>query len=182
MPKLFVQSSGQNISSKEFHEFLTEFKNIKKLKFSICEKLKDEWLNFVEEAPDKFQDNPNVSLPNPKCLPKGNPKSMGGIYGIFVKIPYSRKPECFYVGVSRRDVRGRIRTHLGEDIRENYMHVFKELEKCSEVFICCAYTPSTPSRIKRKAELELLELCLSVQLRPRFLVDAAMVRIKLGRR
>jgi len=185
MIKLFVRSSGQNISPNEFREFLKEFKNRKKLKFSLCKKLKDEWRNFVE-APDKFKDNPNVSLPNsnislpnPKCLPKGNPKSMGGIYGIFVKFQRFHKPKCFYVGVSKSDVRGRIRTHLGKDIRENYRHVFKVIKKCSEVFICCAYTHS---RFKSKAKLELLELCLSEQLRPGFLVEAAMVENKLGGR
>ena len=133
----------------------------------------DGWQAFVEEpnAPTQM----NMALPYTR-FQGGMFDGLDhpGVYAIFERSPESER-QCFYVGMSAKNIAGRLRTHLKKDIKKNYRRVFRKLKKASEILVCSAVLlNNNPNNIGTiKEQLKLLESCLTVGLRPRFLTRLA---------
>jgi len=172
MKKLFVNKNIE-ITSQEFRVFLEQFsrgENIESI--SLCKNIKSKWWDFIDGR--NFAQPKTIKRLNGNCLPSSNPPSKPGVYGIFASFKTSDFPQCFYVGISARDLRSRVRTHLSTDIKKNYRSAFKRLEEAEEIYICSCSVPESENKNRIRQELELLEHCLIVLLRPRFLLLAAM--------
>jgi hypothetical protein len=140
----------------------------------LCNRIKSEWWKFVDQR--NFFEPIELEEYDGTSLPPDNPPQHPGIYGIFAHLETSAFPLCFYVGISTTDVRARLRNHLGIDIRENYRSSFRCLGESDEIFICSSTVPDLglEERNRNRQKLALLEYCLTVLLRPRFLLLAAM--------
>ena len=172
MKRLFVKENTK-ITSQEFRGFLEQFARGETLEsLSLCKRIKSEWWQFVDQR--SFFEPKKIEKLSGNSLPPLNPPSEPGIYGIFACLKTSDFPLCFYVGISTTDIRSRLRTHLGTDIKNNYRSSFRCLEESDEIFMCSSSVPESEKKNRTRQELELLEHCLTVLLRPRFLLLAAM--------
>jgi hypothetical protein len=171
MKKLFVKKN-EEISLKDFRSFIDQYAKGDSLdSLSLCNEINSKWRLFVcgEDFPDQIE----LSIFDGKSLPKGHPPSQPGVYGIFARCTSTDYPFCFYVGISTTDIRSRLRTHLGKDIIRNYRSIFKCIERYDDIFICSSTLPDLEKKNTNRQKLELLEHCLTVLLRPRFLILAA---------
>ncbi len=134
----------------------------------------EKWRAFVSDPNAPTQEN--MDLPDTH-FQRGIFRSLDhpGVYGIFARWPRGHR-KCFYVGMSSETtttVHGRIQRHLHGDIAENYGEVFQYLGDAREIFLCSAVLPNSNLSETIKEQLRLLESCLTVGLRPRFLTRLA---------
>lgn len=172
MANIYVFES-QKITEEEFDIFLEQFARGEQTdSLTLSQRLKKEWWMFVDSRKSK-ESVMNVKLPFANCLKK-DPKEPG-IYAIFGKHPNSIFPQCFYTGISDSNVRSRISHHLTVDIRINYRNKFHWIKECTDVFLCYAPILKPNSEEGLMLKLELLEHCLTVELRPWFLISCAIL-------
>ena len=143
--------------------FLQEFVQGNNLdSLPLCE-LANEWRNFVN---NNNNHNMQAQFPNGP-----------GIYAIFARKTKEHKPICFHVGISSGNICGRLRKRLYNNVEDNHRGVFGWLEDCADIYICSATITtvenSKEAKKRLKAKLELLEMCLTVLLRPKSLLLAA---------
>jgi hypothetical protein len=168
-------SKNSPIKTKEFDNFLSEFSKGKPLNsIKLCNRIKNDWIvtNNREWAKVYLSE-----LPSGTGLRKNIPAKLG-IYAIYGRHPSNKKDgiKCFYVGVSSNENGGisqRIIQHLHGDIVKNYGSCFTWLKECTEVYIFYSTLDYPTNNIMRK--LEILESCLNICLRPKFISDAASV-------
>lgn len=171
MANIYVFESNK-ITEEEFDIFLEQFARGEPTgSLTLSQRLKNEWWKFVDSRKTN-EIVMNVELPYSKCLEK-DPKEPG-IYGIFGKHPNSIFPQCFYAGISVSDVRNRVSHHLTIDVKINYRNNYHWIKECSDIFLC--YAPMLKSNNEKglKLKLELLEHCLTVELRPWFIISCAI--------
>lgn|GEM_PF-3443184 len=169
--KIYVKENT-SLTLQEFRVFLEQFARGEKLDSLLCNRIKSDWWNFVDQR--SFFKPIKTEQLSGKCISPEMIPSQPGVYGIFIHHVTSDFPLCFYVGISTIDVRSRIKTHLGTDIKKNYRSAFGSLVNADEIFICSSTVPDLGGNNSNRQELELLEHCLTVILRPRFLLLAAM--------
>lgn len=158
------------ISPCEFKKFFKQYSENTSLdKIDLCRRLDKEWLRY-RDSPKRASNTPyKVNLPTAEGLRERILRKSKGVYAIFAKHPSEKELKCFYVGISEKDLYQRLVLHLREDIQKNYRNAFKSLKQASEILIC----HSTISSAKNKSQLELLERCMTVKLRPDFLSQTA---------
>jgi hypothetical protein len=138
MSKLYINVETK-VELDEYEEFLEQFtQEVDLYELALLKKLSDDWRGFVDERRSSIIANEmiKIDLPNGSCLPKNCPPSKPGVYSIFVNNKRFITPICFYVGISTKDIRSRVRTHLYNDIKNDYRKSFKWLKECSEIFLC----------------------------------------------
>jgi hypothetical protein len=165
---------NQEIKTHDLNNFLKAFANRTALtSLPLCE-LAKEWMRFANN------DNNKVLLKQGERLPKGNPPAKPGIYAIFSRKSKAQESVCFHVGISSSNIRGRLRTRLYDNVEGDHRGVFGWLEDCAGIYICPATITtvenSKEAKKRLKAKLELLEMCLTVLLRPKSLLRAAGLR------
>jgi len=151
-----------HITGEEFEQFFNQYLYLNwHKKIDLIDKIKKLWIEQVESSSER----PFLE----KCLPstKKNltpiyPNGVGA-YSIFVKHPNVKSSDwvCFYVGISTTSIRERVVKHHCEDVREHPR--FKWLAECTDTFSC--FLSVTHDSIT-KENLELLEYCLTGELRP----------------
>lgn len=151
-----------SITGKEFEQFLNQYLYSSwHEKIELIDKVKRLWIEQVESSSDRlFSDIP---LPSTKGeLTRLYPNGVGA-YSIFVKHPDVKYSDwfCFYVGISGTSISGRVAKHHCEDIRRHSR--FKWLAECTATFSC--FLSITHDSVT-KENLELLEYCLTGELRP----------------
>jgi len=159
MKRLFVKENTK-IASQEFTVFLEQFARGETLEsLSLCKRIKSEWWQFVDQR--SFFEPKVVERIDGNSLSLHKPPSKPGIYGIFARLKTSDFPLCFYAEILTTDIRSRVRTHLGRDIKENYRTSFRCLEESDENFICSSSVPESEKKNRTRQELELFEHCLT---------------------
>ena len=165
---LYHFKENQEINIKNLDDFLREFARKKSplTSLPLC-RIGKEWQDFADN-----DNRSELPLPEGQRLPRGNPPPKPGIYAIFARKSRSHRPLCFHVGISSNDIRGRLRTRLYKNVEENYRNAFGGLCDCADIYVCSATVPaandsdSKDVKIKLKAKLELLEMCMTVVLKP----------------
>lgn len=153
--------------TKEFERFIRQFCNMRKL--SVIDLLSKKLYKLAARRPEQVDGN---------NLPRGKPSTgHSGVYAIFVRHRRNTPLKCFYVGMSNSDIRGRIRTHITIDVEKKYGQShgnnFADLKKCNRVIVCWVIVNLNGLAESKKTKqrlLELLESCLSVSLRPQFMI------------
>ena len=158
------------ISQCEFKKFFKQYSQHTTLdKIDLCRRLNTDWSQH-RDSPKRVPNTPyTVNLPTGEGLRERILRKDKGVYAIFAKHNSEKKLTCFYVGISEKDVCQRLVIHLREDIKKNYRNAFKSLKRASEILICYG----TINSAKSKSQLELLERCMTVKLRPDFLLQTA---------
>jgi hypothetical protein len=158
------------ISNKEFDFFLKQFITRKPLnKIKLCTKLAKQWSNDAENR--AHLPSYPVTLPSAKHLSEHVPKEKQGLYAIYAKFDSIELPECFYIGISKKNIYARLVQHLRGDIVKDCRDAFDRLREALEIVIC--YSTTKLDEEKAKNKLMLLEACMTVWLRPSFLGSAA---------
>jgi hypothetical protein len=165
---------NQEIKTHDLDNFLKAFANgTSPTSLPLCE-LAKEWMRLANN------DNNIVPLNPDKRLPRENLPAKPGIYAIFARKSKTQESVCFHVGISSSNIRSRLRTRLYNNVEGNHRGVFGWLEDCADIYICSATTTtvenSKEAKKRLKAKLELLEMCLTVLLRPKSLLRAAGLR------
>jgi hypothetical protein len=158
-----------SISSEEFDLFLWQFIQRRPLnKIKLCNKLETQWSNAIKNRA-LLSDSYSITLPSVRHLRKYLPMKKQGLYAIYAKFKSGASPICFYAGISpKKRIYERIAQHLYGDVRKNYGVAFKQLKKALEIVIC--YGIIKLAKEKANRHLMLLEDCMTVLLRPCFLV------------
>lgn len=154
--------------------FLHVFSMGKDIKSLSLFKMAKEWQNFTRNN----SDNGNKwCLANSNSLTQGNPPIKPGIYAIFARKSKAEEIVCFHVGISSNNIRSRVSTRLNKDVSKKYRGVFEWLGKCADIYICSAAIIATKNSKKAKKQLktklELLEMIMTVNLKPKSLLLAA---------
>ncbi len=166
-------AGGVFVSRFDFKTFLEQY--LRGPTLDLVSRLTEDWNQRVGNAAG--MSIRSIALPATRTALAGlyaDAHRRSGVYAMYVKHP-SQSPTvwiCFYVGISGKDARGRIVQHHGRDVEANYRRWFGFLGECSDVLTCYATIegPATP-----KGQLELLEHCLTANLRPWFLALAVGV-------
>lgn len=166
MTNIFV-GADLPISSASFQKFMDDFScRVPLASISLIQQITNHWL--INRPPISSVTDTLPSAAFQKLVP-----NTSGVYAFFVKCPTlsSDKWFCYYVGMAdQSSIRDRMVMHLRNDIRKDYRGCFHQLSECTDVYICTATVPAT-NQFKEK--LVLLEQCLTVELRPVFLLCTA---------
>ncbi len=90
-----------------------------------------------------------------------------GIYAIYVGNSSSEHPQYFYLGMSEKGICKRLSIHFYNDIKKNYRQLFAREADALEIVLCYC-TAKLKAGARARSIMELLELCLSVAMRPKF--------------
>jgi len=169
MPHDVYIAKDSKLTKTKLVRFVRQYKNNNLRRIELITDLKTDWQRYARSG---YRNGEPIQIQLPGSL-EVNDKilSKPGVYAIFArKKPPSKKLVCFYVGISGKgnNILGRLRTHLGKDIRTNYRGKFEKLKDYQEIYICYA-TISKPNIIRKiREKLELIEICLTAELRPLF--------------
>lgn len=163
-----------SISEREFAVFIRQYsKRVPLHEIKLCSRLTSEWAENVERTaslPNRYE----VPLPTSRHLRKYVPPGKQGLYAMYVRFNPRATFKCFYVGMSEFDTHYRLALHLHKDIAEPYTPGFGQLKQATDIVICHSITQLAESGGNTtRSRLRLLEECMTVLLRPSFLVLAA---------
>jgi hypothetical protein len=135
--------------------------------------------NAYADYPDSATSCYDIELPSAKYLREYmGPEKLGGVYCIYARHKNMASSECFYVGVAQSCIYDQLNQHLCGDIRDKGRYgpgkqkAYTWFSEPVEVVICYAVIQHGNNE-KSKSRLELLEDCLTVMLRPKYLILTA---------
>ena len=177
MAKLFVSKQGVTVN---LGMFLSEFTQGRRKLTNKGLQLLSQWEDSIKQE-GGFEEPTDVSLPQGGRGLLGSMPNAPGVYTIYGKGGRRSSGECFYVGMSTSNIRGRIQTHLRDDAKENnkrspkrWRNKFHMVSKYKRLFICYAEcTKGKPTGEAFAQSLELLEMFLTVSLKPKLLTEIA---------
>ena len=164
MVDLYVMDHDK-FSLKDLDDFVRHYRNVKRPleKLDLCGSIAQKCWKFVREH--RQPTRTGVTLPynrRERIFLPGDPPDKAGVYAIFCR---PTEWPCFYVGMATGSVKGRLRQHLGHDIRINWAGTFGRLSECSRLWVCPAVVSDWREGEANTHKLKLLETCLTVRLR-----------------
>jgi len=165
MTKLYIMDpEAVQFTLEDLDDFVKQFHERKSLeKLTLCKSIVEKWRLFAKSTGKVTIE---VALPlRERAFPRGTPPGRSGVYAIFYRQNEGYQRACFYVGMTTRNVRERLRIHLGKDVKEKYAGTFNKLSKCSQLWLCTATVSDWQNGTAIKQKLRLLEACLTVHLR-----------------
>ena len=151
----------EKITAEMVRDFLDNLREPQQRQRTLSDSLARQWKGGMPNGSEKFTTWTQI------------PKKPG-VYAVFITAKNAESKECFYVGMSASNVHGRIVRHLRNNTKDKYRG-WEEILKRKYVTRQVCYAEVKPGRDRdaTRQALELLEACLTVKLRPKYLTNLA---------